>query len=194
MYLLILITGLMNQWRNSKWVIIRLIVHHAINVTGEMTLPCTMKSTMITFAIIVLKSYKQNDKKLLMQKKEIVDMDFGKEYVIRMCPELTEAEVNVVIDEVLIRYKSDEVYPQMVRFIAKELYPYIIRNDSRVYFLDGRQYIEHAILLLSHANAELDKMRGQSDDVARTQIDIKSSIHYLTEELDYIVGDDDVAN
>lgn len=194
MYSLILITGLMSQWRNFKWIIIRLIVHHAINVTGEMTLPCTMKSTMITFATIVLKSYKQSAEKLLTQKKEIVDMDFGKEYVIRMCPELTEAEVNVVIDEVLIRYKPDEVYPQMVRFIAKELYPYIIRNDSRVYFLDGRQYIEHAILLLNHANAELDKMRGQSDDVARTQIDIKSSIHYLTEELNYIVGDDNVAN
>jgi hypothetical protein len=110
--------------------------------------------------------------------------DFSFTYVSKICPELTDSEVTILMDELLNLYDKKDIYDQAVRYTAHSMFPDIVPlNSHPIYYMDGRDKINKAVDLLVQASNKLDEVRKPSDTLARTHLDIKSCIHYLTEEV-----------
>ena len=56
--------------------------------------------------------------------------DLTTEYVSKICPELLESEVKILIDNLLDLYHPSEIYPQVVRVTAKSLFPTSLRLSA----------------------------------------------------------------
>jgi len=111
-------------------------------------------------------------------------MSFTFKYVSASCPELTEAEVKVVIENLQTDSRYNSLNEQGVRDFARSLFPHVL-NKAR--YIDGRDRMDYAIRLLKAASNELNKMPTVPDDVGRTDLDIKMAIYYLEEQLHEIV-------
>ena len=113
-------------------------------------------------------------------------MKFNFKYVSNVCPELTETEVNIVLDHLYSDSRYEALNRHGVRREATKLFPFVLGNARH---LDGRDKIESAIKALTFASAELNRIPKMSDDIGRTNLDIKMAIHYLSEELANLKGD-----
>lgn len=107
-------------------------------------------------------------------------MDFDFKYVSAACPELMEVEVKIVLDHLRSDSRYDSATKQTVRDLARGLFPSVMRNAR---YIDGRDKIESAIKALKFASIELNRVPKMSEDMERTDFDIKVVIHYLEEEL-----------
>jgi len=120
--------------------------------------------------------------------------DFSFTYVAKICPELTDSEVTILMDELLNLYDKKDIYDQTVRYNAHWMFPDIVPLNSHpnpIYYMDGRDKINKAVDLLVQASNKLDEVRKPSDTLARTHLDIKSCIHYLTEEVKELEASDE---
>lgn len=108
---------------------------------------------------------------------------FDLQYVAKICPELTQAECQIVYEEVLVDYRPEDVYAQAVRCKAESLFPYVLRSHS-VSYIDGRNHARTALSLLDAADTTIERMRIKSDEMAQIQLDIRALIYYLSEELE----------
>ena len=113
-------------------------------------------------------------------------MNFDFKYVSAACPELTEIEVKIVLDHLYSDSRYESATKQTVRDLARTLFPAVWSNAR---YFDGRDKIESAIKALAFASAELNRIPKMSDDIGRTNLDIKMAIHYLSEELANLKGD-----
>ena len=112
-------------------------------------------------------------------------MDFDFKYVSSACPELTDGEVRVLLDELRNDARYDSATVPVVRDLANRLFPGILREEKVVHF-DGRERIQTALKYLNYAYRVLDTIpeRVLTDGTGMVMIDINSSIHYLGEEID----------
>ena len=113
-------------------------------------------------------------------------MNFDFKYVSAACPELTETEVKIVLDHLYSDSRYESATKQTVRDLARTLFPAVWSNAR---YFDGRDKIESAIKALKFASIELNRIPKMSDDIERTDFDIKMSISYLQDELSTLMGD-----
>ena len=111
-------------------------------------------------------------------------MDFDFKYVSSACPELTDGEVRVLLDELRNDARYDSATVPVVRDLANRIFPGILR-DEKVAHIDGREKIQTALKYLNYAYRILDSIpeRALTDGTGMVMIDINSSIHYLGEEI-----------
>ena len=114
--------------------------------------------------------------------------DLTTEYVSKICPELLESEVKILIDNLLDLYHPNEIYPQVVRVTAKSLFPYVVTTERVVKYLDGRDRIVNSIEFLKAAHNQLDKIPKLSDNCGMAMLEINQWIHYLNDELRELEG------
>ena len=112
--------------------------------------------------------------------------DLTTEYVSKICPELLESEVKILIDNLLDLYHPSEIYPQVVRVTAKSLFPYVVTTERVVKYLDGRDRIVNAIEFLKAAHNQLNKIPKLSDNCGMAMLEMNQWIHYLNEELRHL--------
>lgn len=113
-------------------------------------------------------------------------MSFDFKYVSAACPELTEIEVKIVLDHLYSDSRYESATKQTVRDLARGLFPSVLNNAR---YFDGRDKIDSAIKALKFASIELNRVPKMSEDMERTDFDIKVVIHYLEEELSTLMGD-----
>ena len=113
-------------------------------------------------------------------------MSFDFKYVSAACPELTEIEVKIVLDHLYSDSRYESATKQTVRDLARGLFPSVLNNAR---YFDGRDKIDSAIKALKFASIELNRIPRMSDDIGRTDLDIKIAINYLQEELSSLIGD-----
>jgi hypothetical protein len=107
--------------------------------------------------------------------------NFNLEYVKKLVPELMEAECQIVMEELLVDFKADDIYPDAVRDYAKRLFPIVM--SSKVTYINGRNHVEQARVFVDSAEKCLNRVQVKSDELAQIQLDMKAVIHYLNEEL-----------
>lgn len=107
---------------------------------------------------------------------------FNFQYVSKIAPELTQAEVRVLMNNLLDMHHPDDIYALQVRTTANNLFPAVV-TSGKLLWMDGRERIKSAIRNLEAAGAELDRVPQSSDDVAMCDLDIKQTIGYLKEEI-----------
>ena len=103
-------------------------------------------------------------------------------FVASICPELTKAECEAVRDHACDT-TSGAVTPNFIRAAARSLFPYQTKPTDNVVQFDNKHYIRTAIKHLQDADADVQKMKSKSDNLAQIQLDIQCCIHYLNEEL-----------
>ena len=103
-------------------------------------------------------------------------------FVASICPELTKAECEAVRDHAYDT-SSGAVTAHFIRNAARSLFPYQTKPTDNVVQFDNKHYIRTAIKSLQAADADIQKMKGKSDNLAQIQLDIQCCIHYLNEEL-----------
>ena len=120
-------------------------------------------------------------------------MTVTRDFFTRVCPELTDSEITVLIEESLVMYKPNELYPQAVRVMARNLFPNVIPGATLIH-IDGRDKIRSAINYLVLAKAELDKIPESklTDTTGMTALDIHSCIFYLQEEVKALEAKDEI--
>jgi hypothetical protein len=115
---------------------------------------------------------------------------FTFEYVSKVCPELTKAECEAVLDHVLDTNDPTAVYPDVVRVAARSLFPYQARPVDNVVPIKGviKSRLCKAREYLNEADLVMGRINGISDNQAQIRLDIQCVIHYLNEE----IGDEHV--
>ena len=116
---------------------------------------------------------------------------FTFQYVSKITPELTQAEVRVLMNNLLDMHHPDDIYALQVRTTASNLFPSIV-TSGKLLWMDGRERIKSAIRSLEAASAELERVPQSSDDVAMCDLDIKQTIGYLREEILNLEAEADV--
>lgn len=105
------------------------------------------------------------------------------QYVSSACPELTESEVIILIENLLNMYNPNEIYRECIRDTARAMFPHLIPINAPPSNAYAKLAIKQAIDLLSQASNKLEGILNQSDSTAMTSRDIKSSIRHLSDEV-----------
>jgi hypothetical protein len=106
-------------------------------------------------------------------------MKFSDKYISSICPELGKWEVQLLKNHLLDMHHPNDIYEQLVRTTSRGLFPELYRWRA----FKNREAVFTAIELLKDAEAVLADITEMSDEVARTQQDIKSNIVYLFKEM-----------
>jgi len=117
---------------------------------------------------------------------------FSKKYVSKICPELLEAEVEVVYEEVLVDSSPHDVYPKQVRDVAERMFPYILRglppvNADNILDLCGFDNLKDASEHLERARHSLESISLPDDDVARVVLEVKTNLNYLGQCIEALI-------
>ena len=111
-------------------------------------------------------------------------MEFDLKFIVRACPELTQAEACVIRDQLHSdgRYTSATI--MSIRELARSMFPGVLEDDKVVH-IDHRNKIKDAIMYLEIALEVLDEIpeRVLTDTTAMTMNDLNGSLFYLTEEV-----------
>jgi|11_taG_2_1085331.scaffolds.fasta_scaffold03932_4 hypothetical protein len=103
-----------------------------------------------------------------------------REKVIEACPELGNAEVKLLMEELRVNSRDENVYEAQIKVTARSLFSELYRwREFR-----KREAIATAVELLKDVDAILADIPDMSDEVARTQQDVQSNVVYLFKELD----------
>jgi len=103
-----------------------------------------------------------------------------REKVIEACPELGSAEVQLLIEELRVTSRDENVYEAQIKVTAQHLFAEMYRWRK----FKTREAIVTAIELLKDVDSILADIPEMSDEVARTQQDVQSNVVYLFKEID----------
>lgn len=105
-------------------------------------------------------------------------MKFGDKYISSICPELGKWEVQILKNHLLDMHHPNDIYEQLVRTTSRGLFPELYRwRASKAHFA-----IQEAIELLQRVDQILADVPDASDEVARTQLEIRNNVVYLQRE------------
>jgi len=103
-----------------------------------------------------------------------------REKVIEACPELGNAEVQLLMEELRVTSRDENVYEAQIKATAQHLFAEMYRWRK----FKTREAIVTAIELLKDVDSILADIPEMSDEVARTQQDVQSNVVYLFKEID----------
>jgi uncharacterized protein HemX len=106
-------------------------------------------------------------------------MDLNFENVSRAVPELGKAEVDLLLSHLNEDRRLSSSTDHSIQMFARRLFPELYEWRA----FKNREAVFTAIELLKDADAVLADINEMSDEVARTQQDIKSNIVYLFKEI-----------
>ena len=104
---------------------------------------------------------------------------FSDKYISSICPELGKWEVQLVKNHLLDMHHPNDIYEQQVRVMARSLFPELYKWRA------AKQYeaIQEAVELLQKADQILANVVDASDEVARTQLEIRNNVVFLNREI-----------
>lgn len=106
-------------------------------------------------------------------------MKFGDKYISSICPELGKWEVQLVKNHLLDMHHPNDIYEQQVRVMAQSLFPELYKwRAARKY-----EAIQEAVELLQRADQILANVVDSSDEVARSQLEIRNNVIFLNREI-----------
>ncbi|BCV04462.1 MAG: hypothetical protein CM15mV86_510 [uncultured marine virus] len=120
-------------------------------------------------------------------------------YVSAACPELTKAEIEVLIEQLYSDSRYESATKSSIQELAQQMFPdtYRWKEEKKQIFLTSHQFralktekrrktkaIQEAVELLQRADQILaEVVVGASDEVARSQLDLRSNIRFLNKEI-----------
>ena len=106
-------------------------------------------------------------------------MKFSDKYISSICPELGKFEVQLVKNHLLDMHHPNDIYEQQVRVMARSLFPELYRwREAKKY-----EAIQEAVELLQRADQILANVVDASDEVARSQLEIRNNVVFLNQEI-----------
>ena len=105
-------------------------------------------------------------------------MKFGDKYISSICPELGKWEVQLVKNHLLDMHHPNDIYEQQVIVMARSLFPELYRWRAS----KAHDAIQEAVELLQRVDQILADVPDASDEVARTQLEIRNNVVYLQRE------------
>ena len=106
-------------------------------------------------------------------------MKFGDKYISSICPELGKWEVQLVKNHLLDMHHPNDIYEQQVRVMARSLFPELYRWRAS----KAHEAIQEAVELLQRADQILANVADSSDEVARSQLEIRNNVIFLNREI-----------
>tara|TARA_R100001460_G_scaffold89122_1_gene130649 strand:+ start:41 stop:373 length:333 start_codon:yes stop_codon:yes gene_type:complete len=105
-------------------------------------------------------------------------MNFGDKYISSICPELGKWEVQILKNHLLDMHHPNDIYDQLVSTTSRGLFPELYRWRAS----KAHEAIQEAVELLQRADQTLANVPDASDEVARTQLEIRNNVVYLQRE------------
>tara|TARA_R100000426_G_scaffold24933_1_gene21224 strand:- start:1044 stop:1376 length:333 start_codon:yes stop_codon:yes gene_type:complete len=105
-------------------------------------------------------------------------MKFSDRYISSICPELGKWEVQLLKNHLLDMHHPNDIYEQQVTVMARSLFPELYRWRAAKKY----EAIQEAVELLQRADQILANVVDASDEVARTQLEIRNNVVYLQRE------------
>ena len=102
-----------------------------------------------------------------------------REKIIEACPELGGAEVQLLIEELRVTSRDENVYEAQIKATAQSLFVEMYRWRKA----KTRETISEAIKLLKEVDAMLEGIPYMSDEVAMAQQDVQSNVLWLFKEV-----------
>ena len=102
-----------------------------------------------------------------------------REKITEACPELGNAEVQLLIEELRVNSRDENVYEAQIKVTAENLFAEMYRWRK----FRTREAIVTAVELLKDVDAILADIPDMSDEVARTQQDVQSNVLWLFKEV-----------
>ena len=106
-------------------------------------------------------------------------MSWDFKYVSAACPELTKAEVDVLINQLRSDSRYDSATAISIQELARQLFPDIYRHREAV----TNQHVREAIELMERSASLLARAPSKSDEISRSEIELKSNIVWLKNEM-----------
>ena len=118
-------------------------------------------------------------------------------YVSAACPELTKAEIEVLIEQLYSDSRYESATASSIQELAQQMFPdtYKWRKEKKQTFLTSNQFralktekrrktkaIQEAVKLLQKADQILANVDA-SNEVGRTQLELRSNIRFLNKEI-----------
>ena len=116
------------------------------------------------------------------------------QYVSAACPELSKAEIEVLIEQLYSDSRYESATASSIQELAQQMFPdtYKWRKEKKQTFLTSNQFralktekrrktkaIQEAVELLQRADQILANVVDASDEVARTQLEIRNNVMHL---------------
>ena len=105
-------------------------------------------------------------------------MKFSDKYISSILPELGKWEVQLVKNHLLDMHHPNDIYEQQVIVMARSLFPELYRWRAS----KAHDAIQEAVELLQRVDQILADVPDASDEVARTQLEIRNNVVYLQRE------------
>lgn len=102
-----------------------------------------------------------------------------REKIIEACPELGNAEVQLLIEELRVTSRDENVYEAQIKATAQSLFAEMYRWRKG----EALKSIYKAVELLREADNILASIPDISDEVAMTQLAIRDNVTYLFKEV-----------
>jgi len=106
-------------------------------------------------------------------------MSWDFKYVSAACPELTKAEIEVLIDHLRSDSRYDSATASSIQELARQIFPDIYRHREAV----TNQHVREAIELMERSASLVSRVPNKTDEMARTEIEIKNNIVWLKKEI-----------
>ena len=119
------------------------------------------------------------------------------QYVSAACPELSKAEIEVLIQQLYSDSRYESATKSSIQELAQQMFPdtYRWRKEKKQTFLTSNQFralktekrrktkaIQDAVKLLQKADQILANVDA-SNEVGRTQLELRSNIRFLNKEI-----------
>ena len=119
------------------------------------------------------------------------------QYVSAACPELSKAEIEVLIQQLYSDSRYESATASSIQELAQQMFPdtYKWRKEKKQTFLTSNQFralktekrrktkaIQEAVKLLQKADQILANVDA-SNEVGRTQLELRSNIRFLNKEI-----------
>ena len=106
-------------------------------------------------------------------------MSWDFKYASAACPELSKAEIDVLIDHLHSDSRYDSATASSIQELARQLFPDIYRHREAV----TNEYVQEAIELIERSASLLARVPCKSDEISRSEIELKSNIVWLKQEI-----------
>ena len=100
-------------------------------------------------------------------------------YVSAACPELTKAEIEVLIEQLYSDSRYESATASSIQELAGQMFPDIYRHRKVV----TNEYVQEAIELMERSASLLARVPCKSDEISRSEIELKSNIVWLKQEI-----------
>ena len=119
------------------------------------------------------------------------------QYVSAACPELSKAEIEALIEQLYSDSRYESATKSSIQELAQQMFPdtYRWRKEKKQTFLTSNQFralktekrrktkaIQEAVKLLQKADQILANVDA-SNEVGRTQLELRSNIRFLNKEI-----------